>query len=97
MAETDDASPLKNFGANVRQRREALGFTQEHVAGLVGLNVSYLASLERGLRNPSLKSSLWIAHALEAELSDLVQGLGVDGLAPPKQSATKGPRKTPWR
>ena len=47
---------LRGLGWRVRQLREAKGWTQEILAGRAGLDRSYIAGIEAGLRNPSTKA-----------------------------------------
>jgi len=49
--------------------------TQEELAHTAGLHVTYLSSLERGLRNPTLNVLVDIARALKMPLWKLVQGV----------------------
>lgn len=58
------------FGINVRRLRKERGLSQEAFADEVGLAVTYVGQIERGLRNPTLGV---------VERSALV--LGVDPLA----------------
>jgi transcriptional regulator with XRE-family HTH domain len=51
-------------GANILRRRNAIGATQEDIAGAAELDVGYLGRIERGQRNPSLKKLVRIAAAL---------------------------------
>jgi len=41
-------------GRNVRQRRIALGMTQEELAEAAGVSQQYVSGLERGDRNPTI-------------------------------------------
>ena len=59
------------FGRHIRQLRMANGLTQEEVAQRVGVHVTYLSGIERGLRNPSLKNIRAVALALEVRVADL--------------------------
>ena len=59
------------FGRHIRQLRMANGLTQEQVAQRVGVHVTYLSGIERGLRNPSLKNIRAVAIALEVRVTDL--------------------------
>lgn len=61
-------------GARIRELRTASGLTQEGLAEASGLHVSYVAQVERGERNPSLKSLLAIADGLGVRLAGLFQG-----------------------
>ena len=47
------------------------GHSQEGFADLVGLDRTYVGSIERGERNPSLKAVLAIAEALGVEAGEL--------------------------
>jgi transcriptional regulator with XRE-family HTH domain len=66
---------LKKFGANVRSRRDAKELSQEKLAELADLDRTYISSVERGVRNISLLSSLRIAKALKTSVSELCEGI----------------------
>lgn len=66
---------LRGLGWRVRQLRGAKGWTQEILAGRAGLDRSYVAGIEAGLRNPSTKALAKIARALRIELSVLFEGV----------------------
>lgn len=59
------------FGKRVKDLRVRHGLTQEALAAASKLHVTYISSLERGHRNPSLKSCRAIASALDITLSEL--------------------------
>lgn len=61
------------LGSQVRQLREAKRWTQEVLAEQAGLDRSYVAGIEAGLRNPSVKAVAKVAHGLGVSLSDLFQ------------------------
>jgi transcriptional regulator with XRE-family HTH domain len=61
----------QHFGEAVRAAREDLGISQEELAGRCGLHRTYLAGVERGIRNPSLKSIGKVAQGLHLTLSAL--------------------------
>lgn len=61
------------FGAAVREAREALGLSQEDLGFKAELDRTYVSGIERGVRNPTLKSILRVARALETKPSILVQ------------------------
>jgi len=63
------------FGARVRSRRVALGWSQERLADEVGIHFTYVGSVERGERNLSLRNILRIADALDVDAGALVTGL----------------------
>lgn len=64
------------FGARVRQLRQARSLSQEALADLAGLDRTYISSVERGQRNISLRNIEAIADALGVGLADLLKGLG---------------------
>ena len=60
------------FGAIIRRLRTKRGLTQEKLAELADLNVSYIGFLERGENVPTLTIVLNLANALEVKAADLV-------------------------
>jgi transcriptional regulator with XRE-family HTH domain len=69
-----DGSAIATFGEAVRKRRVAQGLSQEGLASRAGLDRTYVSGIERGVRNPSLRSAERIARALEVPLHDLLAG-----------------------
>jgi transcriptional regulator with XRE-family HTH domain len=63
------------FGRRVRDLRRKHGWTQAEFAERLGLDRSYLADLERGKRNVSLRNIEVIAHGLQLSLSQLFSRL----------------------
>jgi len=63
------------LGSKVRQLRTGRGWTQEVLAERATLDRSYIAGIEAGLRNPSLKSLVKVAKALGVSLSGLFEDL----------------------
>ncbi len=61
------------FGFAVKDRREALGLTQEEFADRAGMHRTYLSDIERGTRNVSLINIERLASALALKLSELFQ------------------------
>ncbi|MDI1444875.1 helix-turn-helix transcriptional regulator [Polyangium sp. 6x1] len=61
------------MGRIVRDRREALGLTQEELGERCNLHRTYIGSIERGERNLSLQNIERIAHALEILAWELVR------------------------
>lgn len=61
----------KQFGERVKELRLAKGLSQEKLAFKSGVHRTYLGSIERGERNPSLKNIAVIAKALDITLSGL--------------------------
>jgi transcriptional regulator with XRE-family HTH domain len=55
----------------MRELRDAKGWSQERLAEAAYLDRSYVAGIERGLRNPSVRSLLKVAFALKVQIRDL--------------------------
>ena len=66
---------LRALGARVRQLREGKGLTQEGLADRAGLDRSYIAGIEAGLRNPSIRALARIAKGLGVSVSDVVTNI----------------------
>jgi transcriptional regulator with XRE-family HTH domain len=64
-------SVKQKLGKNIARIRKEKGVTQEQLQGLSGLDRGYISGVERGVRNPSIKSIEKIAKALEVKVSDL--------------------------
>lgn len=62
---------FKTFGLRIKELRKQKGISQESLAGLAGLDRTYIGGIERGLRNPSLKNISKIAKSLNVSLKDL--------------------------
>lgn len=64
---------LLPLGRAIKQRREALGFSQEKLAEQCGFDRTYISMLERGKRNPSLLNLLKLADGLKTSVSQLTE------------------------
>ena len=60
------------FGKNVRRIRQQRAFTQEKLAFDAEIDLTYVGSIERGKRNPSLLVMARIADALSVPLAKLL-------------------------
>ena len=65
----------ERFGFAVKDRREALGLTQEEFAERAGIHRTYLSDIERGTRNVSLVNIERVAQGLSMKLSELFQAV----------------------
>ncbi len=61
MAKSADI--VERFGSRVRNRRLAMGLSQEAFAAKCGLDRTYISGIERGKRNVSLRNIEVIAKA----------------------------------
>ena len=61
------------LGRRVRALRDARGWSQERLAEEADLDRSYIAGIEVGSRNPSVKALERLASALSVRLSELFE------------------------
>ena len=66
---------LIQFGNRLREKRTALGLSQEAFADKCGLDRTYISGVERGKRNLSLLNIETIAKALGLSVSELTAGI----------------------
>ncbi len=64
---------LTQVGKRIKSLREVRGMSQEVLAEKSSLHRTYIGGVERGLRNPSLKSLQRIAKGLGVGVVDLFQ------------------------
>ena len=57
-------------GKRVRELRNSIGITQEELADLVGLDRTYITSVECGKRNISIVNIEKLANALQVSLKE---------------------------
>jgi len=62
---------LLAVGREIARRRTAKRMSQERLAELAGLHRNYVGLVERGQRNPTLKTLFAIAEALDSTLTEL--------------------------
>ena len=68
---------LASFGRNVARIRTQRGFSQDKLAEKADLDRTYVSGIERGVRNPGIKTVLHIARALDVAVGDLCEGVEV--------------------
>ena len=66
--------PPVSFGATIRRKREALGFTLEDFAERAHLSPNYIGTVENGRRDPSLSTVLALAKGLKSPPGELLGG-----------------------
>ena len=64
---------LEAFSKIVAERRKSLNLTQTELAEAVDLHRTYISDIERGARNPTLKTLKVIADGLKMNVSDLLE------------------------
>lgn len=67
---------VKNLARRLRQRREELELSMNHLADLCALDQRSISRIEKGERSPTLRTLLKIADALELKISDLLREAG---------------------
>lgn len=70
-----EAARLAGIGAVIRRARSARGLTLDDLAGLVGLSVTFLSRIERGLIACSIGNLLEIAGVLQLPAAELFAGI----------------------
>ncbi len=74
---TQDAAELQSgLGRTVKVLRNQLGITQEELAWRANLHRTYIADIERGGRNITLRNIASLAKALEVTVAGLLSGPG---------------------
>ena len=63
------------LGKRIRELRMAKGFSQEAFAAEVGLDRTYMGSVERGERNIAAINLIRIAKCLKVEVGELFPGV----------------------
>ena len=66
---------LVSFGNSIRKLRAEKKLSQRVLAERSGLDTSYLSGIERGVRNPSLKSLETLANGLGCPISKTFKDL----------------------
>lgn len=73
----DEIRLRKALGSRIRLLRQSSQLTQQGLADRAKLDRSYIAAIESGLRNPSLKSMARMAHGLGTTLARLFETVAV--------------------
>ena len=62
----------KRLGRAIAERRKALGFSQDDLAGMIEVDAETISRFERGAVLPSLQRLWRVAEALETGMGDLL-------------------------
>ncbi|WP_251959360.1 helix-turn-helix domain-containing protein [Nostoc commune] len=68
----------QRFGKAIRRRRREMDLSQEELAERAQLHRTYISSIERGQRNPSLENIEKLAKALNISISALFAEYGIE-------------------
>lgn len=63
---------LENFGRKIQSVRKSKGITQEELASMLSMHRTYVGFIERGERNPTIRTLYKIAKALKVEGKELL-------------------------
>lgn len=63
---------LEKFGQKMQKTRQSSGVTQEELAARLGMHRTYIGLIERGERNPTIRTLYKIAKALKVQASELL-------------------------
>lgn len=66
---------LEELGRRIRERRSALGWTQEHLAEVAQIDRSYIGGIERGERNITFTMLCKVSAALKNDVASLTKNL----------------------
>jgi transcriptional regulator with XRE-family HTH domain len=67
--------PTAQFAQNLRRLREAAGMTQEALSQTAGMGPAELSRLERGGRDPQLRTIVRLARGLGVPVAELLAGV----------------------
>ena len=62
---------LLAFGEHLKKVRKGKGFSQENLANDIGVEISQISRIERGIINTSIYNTFKIAKALNIEVKEL--------------------------
>lgn len=63
---------LEKFGQKMQKVRQSNDITQEELAARLGMHRTYIGLIERGERNPTIRTLYKIAKALKVQASELL-------------------------
>ncbi len=63
---------LENFGSRMQKVRQSKGVTQEELAAILSMHRTYIGLIERGERNPTIRTLYKIAKALKVKSADIL-------------------------
>ena len=72
MENADNLELERIFGDILRRRRSEIGISQEELAFLAGVDRTFVSRIERGIRQPSLRTLIGLGKALKVSAADLV-------------------------
>lgn len=73
------STAVQIFGRNLRRIRTEKGYTQESLAHAADLNMTHVARIERGEREPGVTVIAKLVRALGVPVGDLFEGIDPGG------------------
>ncbi len=70
MIKKNKSDVLKLFGNNLRVIRESKGYTQEQLANELGLEISQISRIERGVINTSIYTLYQVSTFLDIDINE---------------------------
>ena len=67
--------PTAQFAANLRRVRLEAGFTQEALSAVTKMDTAEISRLERGVRDPQLRTLVRLARGLGRPVTELLAGI----------------------
>ena len=67
--------PLEQFSSNLRRARLERELSQERLAHISGLNMTHVARIERGEREPGVRTVAKLANGLGVNADVLFEGI----------------------
>ena len=67
--------PTAQFAQNLRRLRLDAGYTQEALSEAAKMDTGEISRLERGVRDPQLRTMVRLARGLDRPLTDLLAGI----------------------
>ena len=67
--------PTAQFAQNLRRMRQDAGFTQEALSAATKIHAAEISRLERGVRDPQLRTLVRLARGLSVRVTDLLAGV----------------------
>ncbi len=64
--------PTAQFAQNLRRLREDAGFTQEALSRTTKIHAGEISRLERGVRDPQLRTLVRLARGLSVSVTELL-------------------------
>jgi XRE family transcriptional regulator, regulator of sulfur utilization len=68
-----EPTALHRLANRIKELRDVNGWSQEVLAERASIQRSYVADLERGSRNPSVRTLVKLANAFRVDLPDLFE------------------------